>query len=203
MLIHLTKNSVFWLNAFPARDGVSSKHSPRYIMTGQELSYSRHVQLEFGEYVQTHEEHTNEMMERTLSAICLGPTGNQQGSHWFLSLSTGARIVHHCWTRLPLPREAIIRVNKFGWLQNMPSTLTFADRHGHELEDRLVEIEDDDTSDAEYSPVDDSEDDNDSYSFDSDDSSDGGDFPDVDAPAQDPSTPALGEAPADNDDVSI
>ena len=28
MLIHLTKNSVFWLNAFPARDGVSSKHSP-------------------------------------------------------------------------------------------------------------------------------------------------------------------------------
>ena len=203
MLIHLTKTSVFWLNAFPARDGVSSKHSPRYIMTGQELSYSRHVQLEFGEYVQTHEEHTNEMMERTLGVICLGPTGNQQGAHWFLSLSTGARIVRHRWTRLPLPREAIIRVNEFGRLQNMPSTLTFADRHGHELEDRLVEIEDDDTSDAEYSPDDDSEDDDDSYSYDSDDSSDGGDFPDVDVPDQHPCTPALGEAPADNDDVSI
>ena len=76
MLIHFTKNSVFWLNAFPARDGVSSKHSPRYIMTGQELSYAHHVQLEFGEYVQTHEEHNNEMIERTLGAICLGPTGN-------------------------------------------------------------------------------------------------------------------------------
>ena len=205
MLIHLTKNSVFWLNAFPARDGVSSKHSPRYIMTGQELSYSHHVQLEFGEYVQTHKEHTNKMMERTLGAICLGPTGNQQGSHWFLSLATGARIVRHRWTRLPLPREAIIRVNEFGRLQNMPPTLTFADRHGHELEDRLVEIDDDDTSDAEYTPEDDSEDDNDTYSYDSDDSSDGGDFPDIDgeAPFQDPAAPAFGEAPDGEDDVSI
>ena len=204
MLIHLTKNSVFWLNAFPARDGVSSKYSPRYIMTGQELSYSRHVQLEFGEYVQTHEEHNNEMMERTLGAICLGPTGNQQGSHWFLSLSTGARIVRHRWTRLPLPREAIIRVNDFGLMQSMPLTLTFADRHGHELEDRLVEIDDDDTSDAEYIPNDDNEDDSDTYSYDSDDSSDDDDFPDanIEVLPHDPDGPAFGVAPDDDDDVS-
>ena len=204
MLIHLTKNSVLWFKcAFPARDGVSSKHSPRYIMTGQELSYSRHVQLEFGEYVQTHEEHTNEMMERTLGAICLGPTGNQQGSHWFLSLSTGARIVWHHWTQLPLPREAIIQVNEFGQLQNMPPTLTFADQHGHELEDWLIEIKDDDISDAEYNPDDHSEDDNDDYSYDSNDSSDGGGFLGIDAPAKDPLAPAFGEAPMDDDDVSI
>ena len=205
MLIHLTKNSVFWLNAFPARDGVSSKHSPRYIMTGQELSYTHHVQLEFGEYVQTHEEHNNEMMERTLGAICLGPTGNQQGSHWFLSLSTGARIVRHRWTRLPLPREAIIRVNDFGRLQDMPLPLTFADRHGHELEDRLVEIDDDDTSDAEYVPEDDSEDDSDTYSYDTNDSDDDDDFPDANvvAPIQDPGIPALGVTPDDDDDASV
>ena len=205
MLIHLTKNSVFWLNAFPARDGVSSKHSPRYIMTGQELSYTHHVQLEFGEYVQTHEEHNNEMMERTIGAICLGPTSNQQGSHWFLSLSTGARIVRHRWTRLPLPREAIIRVNDFGWMQGMPLTLTFADRHGHELEDQLVEIDDDDTSDAEYIPNGDSEDDSDTYSYDGDDSSDDDDFPDVniEAPPHDPDGPAFGEAPDNDDDASI
>ena len=203
MLIHLTKNSVFWLNAFPVHDGVSSKHSPRYIMTGQELSYSRHVQLEFGEYVQTHEEHTNEMMECTLGAICLGPTGNQQGSHWFLSLSTGARIVQFRWTRLPLPREAIIQVNEWGRMQNMPPTLTFADRQGHELEDQLIEIEDDDTSDAEYSPDDHSEDDNDDYSYNSDESSGGSDFPDISVPVKDPSAPAFGEAPVGDDDVSI
>ena len=205
MLIHLTKNSVFWLNAFPARDGVSSKHSPRYIMTGQELSYTHHVQLKFGEYVQTHEEHNNEMMECTLGAICLGPTGNQQGSHWFLSLSTVARIVRHRWTRLPLPREAIIRVNDFGRLQDMPLSLTFADWHGHELEDRLVEIDDDDTSDAEYAPEDDSEDDSDTYSYDSDDSSDDDDFPDANVvtPLQDLGVPTLGEASDDDDDASV
>ena len=174
-------------------------------MTGQELSYTHHVQLEFGEYVQTHEEHNNEMMEHTLGAICLGPTGNQQGSHWFLSLSTGARIVRHRWTRLPLPRDAIIWVNDFGRLQDMPLTLTFADRHGHELEDRLVEIDDDDTSDADYAPEDDSEDDSDTYSYDSNDSSDDDDFADanIGAPPQDPGVPDLGEAPDDDDDASV
>ena len=205
MLIHLTKNSVFMLNAFPAWDGVSSKHSPRYIMTGQELSYTHHVQLEFGEYVQTHEEHNNEMMERTLGAICLRPTGNQQGSHWFLSLSTGARIMRHRWTCLPLPREAIIQVNDFGQMQGMPLTLTFADQHGHELEDRLVEIDDDDTTDAEYTPDDDIEDDSDTYSYDSDDSSDDDDFPDVNIEAlpHDPAGPAFGEGPDNDDDASM
>ena len=73
------------------------------------------------------------------------------------------------------------------------------------MEDWLVEIDDDDTSDAEYNPKDDSEDDSDTYSHDSDDSSDGGDFPDVDVegPFQDPATPAFGEAPVDDDDASI
>ena len=57
-----------------------------------ELQYDLHVHLEFGEYVQTHEDHTNEMYERTLGAICLGPNGNAQGGHWFMSLATGAQI---------------------------------------------------------------------------------------------------------------
>ena len=92
MLIHLVKNAVFWLNAFPYRDGVSSQHSPRYIMTGQEVTYDKQVRMEFGAYAQTHEDHDNSMHARTVGAICLGPTGNAQGSHWFLNLSTGARI---------------------------------------------------------------------------------------------------------------
>ena len=43
VLIHLVKNAVFWLNALPAKDGVSSTHSPRYLLTGRELEYSLHV----------------------------------------------------------------------------------------------------------------------------------------------------------------
>ena len=96
-------------------------------------------------------------------------------------------------------------MNDFGRLQDMPLTLTFADRHGHELEGRLVKIDDDDTSDAEYAPEDDSEDDSDTYSYDSDDSSEDDDFPDANvvAPLQDPGVPALGEAPDDDDDASV
>ena len=127
ILIHLVKNAVFWLNALPARDGVSSVHSPRYLLTGRELEYPLHARLEFGEYVRTHEKHGNLMPDRTLGAICLGPNGNAQGGHYFMCLSTGARIIRDRWTDLPMPREVICRVSDMGRQQGMPTTLTFAD----------------------------------------------------------------------------
>ena len=95
MLIHLVKNAVLWINALPARDGVSNRHSPRYILTGRELNADTHAVIEFGSYVQTHEEHTNNMDDRTLAGICLGPTGNDQGGHWFLSLTSGSRVMRY------------------------------------------------------------------------------------------------------------
>ena len=53
-----------------------------YIMTSQDLDYNLHVHVEFGEYAQTHEEHINDtpMWEQMVGTICLGPTGNNQGS---------------------------------------------------------------------------------------------------------------------------
>jgi hypothetical protein len=92
VLIQLVKNVIFWLNSFPARDGVSTTMSPRCIMTGQEIDYNKHVRLEFGKYVQTHEEHNNAMTDRTVGAICLGPTGSERGTHWFMCVASGARI---------------------------------------------------------------------------------------------------------------
>ena len=150
MVVHLVRNTIFWLNTFPAVDGWSSRHSPRYIMTGSHLDYNKHARAEFGEYVQTHEEHDAEMHERTVGAICLGPTGNLQGGHYFMSLATGARLIRSRWTPLPLPREAQSRVDSLGRKQQMPKTLTFGDRHGHELNDTLDEVglwndEDDET----------------------------------------------------------
>mmetsp|Transcript_13154 Transcript_13154/g.17311 ORF Transcript_13154/g.17311 Transcript_13154/m.17311 type:complete len:154 (-) Transcript_13154:1045-1506(-) len=125
VVIHLVKNSVFWLNAFPATDGTSSTHLPCYLMTGYELNYKLHARLPFGSYVQTHEDHSNNMTQRTMGAICLGPSGNQQGGHWFISLSSGSRVVRHQWTELPMPAEAIQRVNDIGQQQHMPTKLTF------------------------------------------------------------------------------
>ena len=63
MVIHLVRNTIFWLNAFPTDNGWSSKHSPRYIMTGKQLDYNKHVRPEFGEYMQTREEHDSDMYE--------------------------------------------------------------------------------------------------------------------------------------------
>ena len=119
-------------------------------MTGKQLDYNKHVRAEFGEYVQTHEEHDSDMYERTVGALCFGPTGNQQGGHYFMSLATRERLVHSRWTPLPMPREAQSRVNRLGNKQKMPKTLTFGDRHGREIQDTLDEVrewsdDDDDT----------------------------------------------------------
>jgi hypothetical protein len=70
------------------------------------------------------------MRPRTIGAICLGPSGNEQGGHYFMSLATGRRIIHDRWTELPMPKEAITRVNQLGHQPKMPKTLTFADRFG-------------------------------------------------------------------------
>ena len=153
MLIHLVRNAVFWLNAFPTNDGVSKKYSPRYILTGQQLSYKKHAVIEFGAYVQTHEQHSNNMEQRTMGAICLGPTGNQQGGHWFMSLSSGERVTRYRWTELPIPKEVIDRVSAIGRRQGMPSTITYADRHGREIGETIADyqaVEDTDSDDESY-----------------------------------------------------
>ena len=65
--------------------------SPRAIVTGTTMDYGRHCQLEFGEYVQMHEEHDNLMNTRTTGALALRPTGNAQGGY-FLWVSPPAVI---------------------------------------------------------------------------------------------------------------
>ena len=129
LLIQLVYVQQMWLNAFPHADSVSPHLSPRYLMTGWNLDFDKHVKLEFGAFVQTHEEHSNGMPPRTLSAINMGPSGNEQGGHYFLSLVTWKRI--HCklneWTPLPMPRDVITAVSRHGQRQGMPAVLTFGD----------------------------------------------------------------------------
>ena len=152
VIVRLVSNAVFWLNAIPHPDGVSTTLSPRYLLTGQHLDYHKHVRLEFGSYAQTHEEHTNNMKARTLGAICLGPSGNEQGGHYFMCLRTGRRLPRFTWTPLPMPEDAITWVTALGAEQGMPKTLTFSDRFGHELPDADNAIDDD--HDSTYAPSD-------------------------------------------------
>jgi hypothetical protein len=99
------------------------------------------------------------MNAHTLSAICLGPSGNEQGGHWLLSLSTGKRIHCHKWTDLPSPDDTINRVNTLARWQGMLNTLSFADRYGFEFTNDADSIDDDHAS--AYNPADNESDDED------------------------------------------
>ena len=79
LTIEMVSSSTFWWNSFPPVGGVSDTLSPQAIVTGLEVDYEKHCQLEFGTYVQTHEESNNTMTSRTTGAIALRPTGNKQG----------------------------------------------------------------------------------------------------------------------------
>jgi hypothetical protein len=111
MIIEMVYASTFWLNSFPPIDGVSKTLSPRAIVAGLQIDYVKHCKLEFGTYVQTHEEHDNSMASRTTGAIALPPTGNEQGGYYFLSLTTDRRLNRNQWTALPMPGDVIERVH--------------------------------------------------------------------------------------------
>jgi hypothetical protein len=93
MLIEMVYLSNFWLNSFPPDDSVSKVLNPHAIVAGMQLNFAKHCQLEFGTYVQTHEEHDNSMASRTTSVIALCPTGNKQGGYYFFSLTMGGQII--------------------------------------------------------------------------------------------------------------
>jgi hypothetical protein len=75
----------------------------------EKLDYKKVCQLPFGSYAQVHDDLdiTNTMESRTTRAINLGPTGNIQGTHRFLSLKTGELIVRCKWMELPIPSDVI------------------------------------------------------------------------------------------------
>jgi len=63
------------------------------------------------------------MKPRTILTICLGPTGNIQGTYSFLNLLTGLVIKRRCFTELPAP-DSVINADNNGVSRN----LVFAER---------------------------------------------------------------------------
>jgi hypothetical protein len=51
MIMEMVHAGNFWLNMFPAHDGVSASQSPHRIMTGQRGNYALHCGLQYGEYM--------------------------------------------------------------------------------------------------------------------------------------------------------
>ena len=102
----------YWLNMIPRNGGILQTMSLRTLLTGLTMNYNRHCQLEFGEYVQTHEEHDNSLNPHTIGALALHQTGNVQGGYFFFSLTMGKVINQMCWTTIPMPKEVIDRVER-------------------------------------------------------------------------------------------
>jgi hypothetical protein len=92
MLVELIYFSVFWLNSFPAQDGISDTLSPRAIVVGSQVDFVKHCKLEFGAYVQAHEDHDNTMATRTHWRNRSTP--HRQLPRWLLSLQPQYRARH-------------------------------------------------------------------------------------------------------------
>jgi hypothetical protein len=133
LTIHIVFVAVKLLNHFPPKEGISDMISPKTIMTGGTLDYKTHLSLQLGQYCQVHEDDTprNSQLPRTQGAICLGPSGNIQGSFKFMSLTSAKKIVQRIWDKIPMPQTVIDRVNHLG--KDQPEQFIFTDRKGQPI----------------------------------------------------------------------
>ena len=102
-----------------------------------------------------------------------------------------------------MTQEAIERVNQIALNQGMPSTITYADRQGQELQDALHEVEDEDSTYSHNTSSADEQLDNDSlgsgYSNDSDPDIDYQPPPDIEPDLNNIPHPEPGSGPNDHD----
>ena len=87
LIVEIAFNEVFWVNCFPHKDGIHNTFSPLTVVTGSKIDFNKHCRLQFGVYVQIHEQYNNSLLPRTAGAIDLCTTGNEQASYYFLSLT--------------------------------------------------------------------------------------------------------------------
>ena len=99
------------LNSFPCRPGLHPDYSPTVLITGQSNPSMKELSAEYGQYVQMHDNVSvpRTTMSRTTGGIALLPA-NRSGSWFFMSLSSGKRVLRSAWTTLPFPADVIDRV---------------------------------------------------------------------------------------------
>jgi hypothetical protein len=90
--------------SFPVKSGMSEKWSPRELVSRTKLDAKLHCRAPFGLYCEMHidPDITNMLEPRTNWAICMGPTGNLQGSYKFLSLETGKKVTRRKFIEMPV-----------------------------------------------------------------------------------------------------
>ena len=96
-------NDILCLNTFPIRSGITGGFSPREIVTGTTVNFTRDCNNDCGAYVEasTYAIITNENSERTHSCIALGPSCNRKGSVNFFDLKAGRVVVRRTVKQIP------------------------------------------------------------------------------------------------------
>ena len=77
VIIEIVKETTFWLNVFPVKNGISRVLTPRTIVTGRTLDYKIHCKIEYGIYVQILEHHDNSMSACSTGVTTLRLSDNQ------------------------------------------------------------------------------------------------------------------------------
>ena len=134
IVVHCVYFVVMMVNAIPAEDGISEKLSPREIVTGRTIDFVTDCRAMFGAYVEASYDHivTNTMSERRHACVCLGPSGNLQGSIKCLDLMTGKVVRRRTFDVLPYPDRVLKLVNamgKMGKVEKYGNKLKFLNRH--------------------------------------------------------------------------
>jgi hypothetical protein len=134
MIIELIYFCVMWVNSFLVKFGVSKKWSPRELVLRHKLDAKLHCKAPFKSYCEVHVDPdiTHTMEPRTKWAICLGPTGNRQGSYNFVSFTTGNKIIRRNFTEMPVTESVIKQVKQMAAKDKLQKGLSFTNRHGEE-----------------------------------------------------------------------
>ena len=122
MIIELVAMATRCLNGFPKDDGVSEHMSPHSIVAGQARMDYNKIPLEFGSYIQLLDHSVNTICSRTIGAIALNPTGDENGTYCFMSLKTGQVITKGpgSWTEVPITDIAIACVEALAKHEGQP-----------------------------------------------------------------------------------
>ena len=122
MVIGCAINAVKNLNIVPGGKAcVSLEMNPLTLITSP--NFDKVTAVQFGDYAQVHEANglrNNSNDTRSVGAIALYPSGNQQGSWYFLSLNTNRVLHQYNWTSLPIPNDVVARVEQLATEKGQP-----------------------------------------------------------------------------------
>ena len=120
MVIQLVYDVIDWLDAVPARDGISDNLSPDSIVTGGMPPDFSQRWVPVWTYCLAYTSTDNTNKRRSLPCITLRKN-KKRGGYYCMSLLSGRKIHAHKFTPLPISKQVIDRVHKLAKDEGQPS----------------------------------------------------------------------------------